>query len=188
MNAAFIALPQFEILHVERAETAMKYSGVIKGLSRLSRVEPGWIVTICVRENKFMRGRLSEINLQTFQINIEVSDLASQNDLAIGVNYPLLDGYWGDLAELVLNVALVWQKVKFEPRDSSIHHPDGTTETSQDGWDHEHCRICSQNISMLEADNKYGYVNQNDDWLCESCYQKYVLRKSLDFINPHQVF
>ena len=35
---------------------------------------------------------------------------------------------------------------------------------------------------ISEYENPYGYQDQDDQWLCETCYQKYVVPKSLDFI------
>jgi hypothetical protein len=188
MNAAFITLPQCEIFDIEKTETAIKLSGVLKNVASLSRAMTGWVVMICVPENKFIRGKLNELNSDNFQVSVEVSNLEFQDYFSVGDIYPLLDGYWGDLAKLVFDDSLIWQKVKFEAQDSIVYHPDGTVETVQGGWDHEHCRICLQNISNFEAANHYGYVNQDADWLCESCYQKYVTNKSLGFINLDQVF
>ncbi len=141
-----------------------------------------------VSENQFIKGKLTEIESEDFQATIEVSDPKLQDYFVSGAEYALLNAYWGELATLVLDNSIVWNSVKFEPKDSVVYHPDGRVENVKGGWDHEHCRICFQNISLFEADNQFGYVNQNDDWLCESCYQKYVANKSLGFINLGQMF
>jgi hypothetical protein len=188
MNLIFATLPQFEISEIKETGSVIKCSGIIKNLATLLRARSGWIVTICVNQNEFIKGKFSEINSQNFQATIDVSNLYSQGYLVVGKDYPLLDGYWGDLVELVFNNSITWKQVKFEHHDSTAHYPDGKVEIIKGGWDHEHCQICSQTISTFEKDNNYGYVNQDDNWLCESCYQRYVLKKSLDFINLNQVF
>ena len=187
MNALFTTLPQFELLRVEKTGSGIKYSGVIKNVVALDKAKPGWIVTI-VAENEFIKGKFLEIHSESFQASIESSNLESQNYLRVYRTYPLLDGYWGGLAELVLNPSMVWKKMKFESHDTNTYYPDGRVEFVKDGWDHEHCQICFQNISTFEEGEHFGYVNQNDDWLCESCYQKYVASKSLSFINHDQLF
>jgi hypothetical protein len=42
------------------------------------------------------------------------------------------------------------------------------------GWDHEHCRLCWERISDIEAGKNFGYTD-GKDWLCESCYEKYIV-------------
>ena len=188
MDSAFTALPQFEIVQIEKKNSVTKYSGVVKNFVSFTKAESGWIVVICTNQNNFIKGRFSEVNLQDFQVTIEVSDIDSQVYLEVGKVYPLLDGYWGELTELVFDNSIIWERRKFEPRDSTVHYPDGRVEIAQGGWDHEHCKICSQNISTFETDENYGYVNQSDNWLCETCYQNYVSKKSLDFIYLNQLF
>jgi hypothetical protein len=187
MNALFTTLPQFELLRTEETSSGTKCSGVIKNVVTLEKAKPGWIVTI-VAKDEFINGKLLEIHSESFQASIESSNLESKNYLRVGETYPLLDGYWGGLAELVLSPSIVWKKMRFEPHDSEALFPDGRVEIVEDGWDHEHCQICFQNISTFEEDEHFGYANQNDDWLCESCYQKYVVSKSLSFINLDQLF
>jgi hypothetical protein len=188
MNSAFTALPQFEIVQIEKSNSVIKYSGIVKNLVSFTKTKSGSIAVICANQNNFIEGRFSEVNLQDFQVTIEVSDVDSQKYLEIGKDYPLLDGYWGELTELVFDNSIIWKRHKFEPHDSTVHYPDGRVEIAKDGWDHEHCRICLQKISTFETDKNYGYVNQSDHWLCESCYQNYVLKKSLDFIYLNQLF
>jgi hypothetical protein len=188
MKTFFTALPQFEIIRVEKIGSVLKIAGVIKNVGSISRLKPGSIVTIVAPENQFIVGRFSEIIVEKFQASIEFSDPKFQDYFVGGTEYPLLDAYWGELATLVLDNSIIWKRVKFEPKDSILYHPDGRVENVKGGWDHEHCRICFQNISLFEAENQFGYVNQKDDWLCESCYQKYAANKSLGFINLDQMF
>jgi hypothetical protein len=188
MNSVFAILPQFVVSKIQRTDSVVHYSGVVKNLATFSKAKPGWIVVICIDENRFVEGKFTDVNLPNYQVTIDVSDLASQDYLRVGEEYPLLDGYWGELVELVFNNSIIWKRVKFESKDSTVYHPDGRVEILKGGWNHEHCKICFQNISMFEADDQFGYVNQKDDWLCESCYQKYAANKSLDFVKLDQIF
>jgi hypothetical protein len=43
------------------------------------------------------------------------------------------------------------------------------------GWDHEHCAFCSETICDADDDHAHtGYTNQSDDWLCPTCFEKYI--------------
>jgi hypothetical protein len=188
MSSVFAKLPQFEISQVEKVGSFIKYSGLLKNTSTFAKAKPGWVVVICLESNRFLEGRFSVINSSTFQAVIDVSDEHVPISLVVGNEYPLLAGYWGILAELVLNDSTIWKKIKFEPHDSTVRYPDGRVKIVKDGWDHEHCRICFQTISSVEVDNEDGYVNEEGDWLCKSCYQNYVVKRSLGFINLGQMF
>jgi len=48
------------------------------------------------------------------------------------------------------------------------------------GWDHEHCAIDWTKIGTGE--NPDGYRDQDGEWVCEECYERYVLTRSLDSI------
>lgn len=44
----------------------------------------------------------------------------------------------------------------------------------KDGWDHEHCFLGFESISLDEEDMNEGYTD-GKDWLCENCYKTYIL-------------
>jgi hypothetical protein len=49
------------------------------------------------------------------------------------------------------------------------------------GWDHEHCYLCRSRIGRAGA--RYGYYSKADnDWLCGSCYRKFIARHDLRFL------
>jgi len=54
------------------------------------------------------------------------------------------------------------------------------TRIETDGWDHEECRICDTHIGL--GGLAEGYVNQDDQWLCQTCYQRYGRTRDLEFI------
>jgi hypothetical protein len=92
-------------------------------------------------------------------------------------------------AELVEDRARHWQAQVFRPSDAVAFPQEGGTVTRQkrpdespiadgqvvpDGWDHEHCALCWQTISLLTGDQARGYCDGRD-WLCTDCYEHYIL-------------
>jgi formylmethanofuran dehydrogenase subunit E len=113
-----------------------------------------------------------------------------------GQEYDYLDGYWGQRAELVLDRARKWTRAEFKPRDAVAFELEGQSISAErgtplfegaeaahrvpGGWTHAHCNICWETIGP--SGRKTGYRDQNDEWVCESCYESYVEPKKLDFI------
>jgi len=62
------------------------------------------------------------------------------------------------------------------PPDSPFY---GYPKVVKAGWDHEHCEYCWNHIDSQNM----GHVNPDDDWVCESCFQKYVATHNLAFID-----
>ncbi len=77
-------------------------------------------------------------------------------------DWVVLDGYWGERAELVLGSASKWQKSLYE--DSG----------------HDHCAICWQTLG--QGGQPEAYVSEDATWICCRCYDSFVLPRSLDFI------
>jgi hypothetical protein len=48
------------------------------------------------------------------------------------------------------------------------------------GWDHEHCELCRGKIGVGGA--PVGYRDNDDQWLCESCYDHYAKQHDLSFL------
>ena len=74
----------------------------------------------------------------------------------------VLDGYWGERAELVLDANRKWQKALYEESD------------------HDHCAICWQTLG--QGGQPDGYVDEDVTWICSRCYESFVEPRSLDFI------
>src|SRR5258707_171182 len=89
----------------------------------------------------------------------------SQNTsaLADANEFEILDGYWGERAELVLNRGITWR-------------PDRWTKTD----DHDHCGICWATIAVTQNENHF--LATTGQRVCASCYQAYVRPRALDFI------
>ncbi len=68
---------------------------------------------------------------------------------------------------------------------SSRHYPakDDVSESRSrvvpGGWDHEHCELCNTHIDPGD----FGYRDPDDRWMCETCYDKYVTRRDLSFVD-----
>lgn len=47
------------------------------------------------------------------------------------------------------------------------------------GWDHEHCELCREHIN----NGDFGYRDEDGQWLCENCYDKYAKLHDLSFVD-----
>jgi hypothetical protein len=74
----------------------------------------------------------------------------------------ILDGHWGERAELVLDATSKWQKALYEESD------------------HDHCAICWETLG--QGGQPQGYVTQDATWICSGCYESFVQKRSLEFI------
>jgi len=50
--------------------------------------------------------------------------------------------------------------------------------TIKGGWDHVHCDLCNTHIDS----GCYGYLEPNQNWACESCYDRYIANHDLSFM------
>ncbi len=107
--------------------------------------------------------------------------------------WAVLDGYWGERAELVMDPTREWEKARFESKDAvEFWGPNGIcwrqatqavspgAKIISNGWDHEHCAICSRTIG--NRGDAQGYVSEAQTWVCDPCFRDYVAPKSLAFI------
>jgi hypothetical protein len=70
---------------------------------------------------------------------------------------------------------------------SSRHYPaseegngsEGGSRLVPGGWDHEHCALCNAHINVGD----FGYRDPDDRWMCEACYEKYVIPRDLSFVD-----
>lgn len=47
------------------------------------------------------------------------------------------------------------------------------------GWGHEHCELCNKHIDSGD----FGYCDPDERWMCENCYERYVIRRDLAFVD-----
>ena len=177
-----------------RAETFTSFGSGLKITGRLSKL--GELKTglsfVLVYEQGTLEGQFSELNPDNLEC---VFDTVSKpvSDLEISNCYLVLNGYWGERAALVLTPDNRWAKTPFIPsKANAVHIPGSGTVMTDAGkplsaqkdervWDHEHCAICWATISEHPNTQSYGYRNQDDIWVCQNCYQKYVVKRSVEF-------
>jgi hypothetical protein len=83
----------------------------------------------------------------------------------------------------------IWTKLEsVEGRSGTSRHYPATDQTSPlnpesrlipSGWGHEHCDFCRSHINTGE----FGFCDPGDRWLCESCYERYVVPGDLSFVD-----
>jgi hypothetical protein len=47
------------------------------------------------------------------------------------------------------------------------------------GWGHEHCDLCKTHIEARD----FGYCDPGGRWMCEKCYERYVMQHDLAFVD-----
>lgn len=110
--------------------------------------------------------------------------------------WDVLEGYWGERAEIVLDLSRQWRKMRFKMSDAiefqrekarywvraDMAEP-GKGKLIEGGWDHEHCAIQGETIG--EGGQPEAYFSEPDTWVCEECFNRFVVPRSLSFIpNP----
>lgn len=149
-------------------------------------------------DQRLVSGRFVEVDLKNKTASFLPATPRELAEVRDGGTYHRLDGYWGELAALVMDRQRVWDRRVFEPadavrfdRDDGYHlgkptnkamPPDGTV--LKGGWDHEHCDICWATISPHV--DPVGWFSKPDHWVCCRCYNNFVVRRSLDFIVGEQ--
>ena len=99
---------------------------------------------------------------QDWKFTLDKSE--TNEDLPASDEFQILDGYWGERAELVLNTNLDWQPDRWEIQN-----------------DHDHCAICWATISTIE--NQTHFCASTGQCVCNACYDSYVRTRALTFIS-----
>jgi hypothetical protein len=119
--------------------------------------------------------------------------------LSVGSVVPWLPGGWQYFrVNMILAPTSNWQRRRFVPSDAQhFRLGDGhgwtkvgaeldagevPTHVEKRGWDHEECRICDAHIGRGMRRLPEGYVNPDDAWLCQACYERYARTSDLGFI------
>lgn len=157
-------------------------------------VGENWIAGLYLGGHRFMWGRFRDVDTETRTCSFTPDQVAELSELRPHDKYPIMDGYWGERAELVLDENRSWQLTVFEPSDMVLFpRQDGTSmgtrsspkapaggQVVPDGWDHEHCDICWQKIGC--GGELAGYFSPPDAWVCAECYISFVVPRSLAFV------
>jgi hypothetical protein len=174
MTLSLYQLPHFTVIQVS-TDNGLSFVGAV---TTLSGVGEGYAYLYV--DDSWIEGRLSQLDVHTLSAVFHPSNPDDAARFGVGNSYPCLDGYWGQLARLVFDQSKQWKRTQFEPADSTRFFENGRREVVPGGWDHEHCAICSEKISV--ATQAYGYRDEQDTWVCEHCYQHYVVPRSLAFV------
>jgi hypothetical protein len=160
-----------------------------------SWVGEGWIAGLYLGGGRFLWGRFRDIDMETRTCSFYPDQAVELSVLRPGESYAFMDGYWGKCAELVLDEARHWQRLRFKPSDmvrfraaggwigtrsSPATSPGG--EIVPGGWDHEHCEICGNKIG--HGGEAEGFFSPPDSWVCEECHTAFVGPRSLAFCKP----
>ncbi len=156
-------------------------------------VGENWIAGLHLGGARFLWGRFSDIDLAARTSSFTPEHPSELSALRPKEPYPFMDGYWGACAELVLDEARCWRRTVFQPTDMILYPgPGGTSMGTQSspespqggqvvpgGWDHEHCEICNKKIG--HGGEREGYFSLPDAWVCQECYNNFVVPRSLAF-------
>lgn len=127
-------------------------------------------------------------------------------------DWEILDGYWGQRAEIVLGLHRKWRRTRFEASDSILFKgEDDTIEREATATDRQIIRLYPANADEEEAadandrgeiikdgwDHEHcsicwqkispiaqpeGYFSPPHTWVCVRCYDQFVQPRSLGFI------
>jgi len=157
-----------------------------------------------INRNKFYEGKFFDLNRNSKQGRFVPIEDSVVGKIRIGEKYFYFDSYWGERTVLVLDNNKQWHKKIFNAKDKIIFKSAGSiivVPTGQEppfsirgkgkivknAWDHEHCAICWETISDKTEKNKSGYItiskNKQEEWICDNCYNSFVITKSLAFID-----
>jgi hypothetical protein len=142
-----------------------------------------------------MNGRLSRVPTSEAEaVEFTTPDAGLAKELAPGVTYPWVDGYW-QAYHVAMILAGRWAPRVFSATPARYFRLNGVTgwqpedapllEGAQDlgvregAWDHEHCELCRARIGA--PGDRQGYVDPEDHWLCARCYQQYALTRDVSF-------
>jgi len=190
------SLPQFRIDSIESDGNDYILIGSFNHVLGI-RNNSGWLYNIesWKDSGSVTIESLQEINSRHVKLSLYDNEYISI--FQPGRVFPYIDGYWQPWdIEIIIDEFSNWNKIDFKPTDAEYFRLNGvigwheignqlpigaqSIGLKKDGWDHEHCHYCQKQISLKAQ--IYGYRNNDNIWVCESCYTKYVLTHNLAFL------
>lgn len=156
--------PTFKINQIVKTEKSLELTGSISSDSFNGHkwVDDKWTGSLKVNES-IVFGRWHKQN-SVWKFAVDSED-TSKVDFSIGQEVELIDGYWGERVELVIDKSINWKEAAF---------------SATDRIDHDHCLICWATISEIE-NRQYTLANERTA-VCLNCFETYVTKGSFDFI------
>jgi hypothetical protein len=156
--------PTFKINQVIKADKGLELTGNISSDSFKGQkwVDDNWIGSLRI-DNLIVFGRWHKQNSDwKFRVDFEDS---SKVNFSVGQEVELIDGYWGERVELVIDKNIKWKEAAYSATDRS---------------DHDHCLICWATISEIE-NRQYMLANERTA-VCLDCFETYIKQDSFGFI------
>jgi hypothetical protein len=124
------------------------------------------------------RGYLSPM-LKSFDKETRTAILTCQEKeepRVVGLKLAYLSSYWQAFdVWMVLDPNWGWERKQFQGTDAV--RPG--TRLVPSGWGHEHCELCNEHIDA----GMFGYCDPGERWMCEKCYERYVVPRDLTFVD-----
>jgi hypothetical protein len=185
-----MTIEQLPTFNVHRVEGGSAFGSFDRELWMGER----YLGDLLIADSRFVCGRFVSVDVPRMTATFVPTMASELTLLKSGETYRRFDGYWGERAALVLDRHRCWNQRTFEPVDAvAFQRPGGTlvgNATNQNmpeggtlirgGWDHEHCEICSKTISPKT--DPIAMVSEPDHWICQECYENFVVPGSLAFI------
>jgi len=180
-------LPKFSIVAIADRDCSGQFEP-----SKL--IGEDWIGCLLLASERLVCGRFLSVNVAARTALFRAASRDGVASLEAGKTFPYLDGYWGERAELVLDRTRDWRKARFTAQDAVEYIRDGQRMITRVGpgvpaggrvvaemWDHEHCAMCCSEIGQQRIAD--AWINAQAEWLCTTCYETYVVPRSLEFVN-----
>jgi hypothetical protein len=186
-------LPGFQVDGISAEECNPKLTGTFTHLKGVRRGR-SWLYASSASS---LIGDLVDLDETSRRATFIAPFWSSDSPIQVGTVAPWVDGYWQPYhVSMILDPDAVWRRTKLcaSPAQhfdvGGLHGwgevgralPEGAVPTfvQDNGWDHEHCELCWASIGP--GGQPYGYVDQDDRWLCEGCYGSYAATRSLGFL------
>jgi hypothetical protein len=154
----------FKINEVIKAGKELELTGIISSDSFNGQkwVDDNWVGYLKVND-LMVFGRWNRQN-SFWKFAVDSEDV-SKADFFVGQEVEIIDGYWSERVELVIDKSIKWRELAYSPADKN---------------DHEHCLICWATISKNE-NSRYALANERTA-VCLNCFETYVKKGNFDFI------
>lgn len=125
-------------------------------------VDDKWVGSLKINDSMVF-GRWYEQS-SDWKFIVDAEDILKA-DFITGQEIELIDAYWGERVELVIDKSIQWKE--------SVY-------SATDGDDHDHCLICWATIS--ENENRRHLKADERVTVCLKCFEIYVRQNNLNFI------